>query len=72
MQLLVTGLCFVIHEMDSATVRVVFIALLLDILAFTIILPLFPRLLDYYRLQEAGNEVHLQKFGRIYCSHCWL
>jgi hypothetical protein len=54
-----------LYRMDSATVRVVFIALLLDILAFTIILPLFPRLLDYYRLQEAGNEVPLQSFVRL-------
>lgn len=65
MQLPVTDLCFVLYRMDSATVRVVFIALLLDILAFTIILPLFPRLLDYYRLQEAGNEVRLERFSRM-------
>ena len=43
--------------MDSKVVRVVFIALLLDILAFTVILPLLPRLLQFYRLQEAGDEV---------------
>ncbi|CAO3693794.1 unnamed protein product [Umbelopsis ramanniana] len=42
--------------MDSKVVRVVFIALLLDILAFTVILPLLPRLLQFYRSQEAGNE----------------
>lgn len=39
------------------TVRVVFIALLLDILAFTIILPLFPRLLQEYQEREKSEEV---------------
>ncbi|RUP49824.1 major facilitator superfamily domain-containing protein [Jimgerdemannia flammicorona] len=41
------------------TVRVVFIALLLDILAFTIILPLFPRLLQYYKDTDVGDETTL-------------
>ncbi|KAI8606041.1 major facilitator superfamily domain-containing protein, partial [Dissophora ornata] len=36
--------------------RTVFIALLLDILAFTIILPLFPRLLQFYRESEHGDQ----------------
>lgn len=37
-------------KMDgSSTVRVVFISLLLDLLAFTMILPLFPSLLDHYK-----------------------
>ncbi|KAI8142854.1 major facilitator superfamily domain-containing protein [Fennellomyces sp. T-0311] len=31
-------------------------ALLIDLLAFTLILPLFPRLLNYYRQEEAGNK----------------
>lgn len=44
-------------ELVSKTVRVVFLALLLDILAFTIILPLFPRLLEEYRVREQGDEV---------------
>jgi hypothetical protein len=34
----------------------IFLALLLDILAFTVILPLFPRLMDYYQSEyEKGN-----------------
>ncbi|KAH8552543.1 MFS, DHA1 sub-family [Umbelopsis sp. PMI_123] len=45
--------------MVSKVERVVFVALLLDILAFTIILPLFPRLLEFYRLQDSGNETTL-------------
>ncbi|KAG9297135.1 hypothetical protein G9A89_019416 [Geosiphon pyriformis] len=40
-------------------VRVVFVALLLDLLAFTIILPLFPRLLEDYRERESGDETTL-------------
>ncbi|RKP26418.1 major facilitator superfamily domain-containing protein [Syncephalis pseudoplumigaleata] len=36
--------------------RVVFLTLLLDILAFTIILPLLPRLIDYYRAQEGQSK----------------
>ncbi|KAG0203019.1 hypothetical protein BGX28_004573 [Mortierella sp. GBA30] len=39
--------------------RVVFTALLLDILAFTIILPLFPRLLQFYRDSEQGDQTSL-------------
>ncbi|KAF9427288.1 hypothetical protein BGZ76_002396 [Entomortierella beljakovae] len=38
---------------------IVFTALLLDILAFTIILPLFPRLLQYYRDSENGDQSSL-------------
>ncbi|KAG0178625.1 hypothetical protein DFQ28_004130 [Apophysomyces sp. BC1034] len=41
---------------ESRVVRVVFKALLIDLLAFTAILPLFPRLLNYYQLEEAGNQ----------------
>lgn len=39
---------------DSKTITVVFISLLLDLLAFTMILPLFPALLDHY--QSIDNE----------------
>ncbi|KAL7748030.1 hypothetical protein RI367_006576 [Sorochytrium milnesiophthora] len=40
-------------------VRTVFIALLIDIFSFTVILPLFPRLLDYYRVNEAQDPTSL-------------
>ncbi|KAG0345759.1 protein phosphatase 2A regulatory subunit cdc55 [Podila humilis] len=40
----------------SKVTQIIFTALLLDILAFTIILPLFPRLLQYYRDSEHGNQ----------------
>ncbi|EHK99087.1 putative Major facilitator superfamily domain-containing protein 10 [Glarea lozoyensis 74030] len=36
--------------------RVVFISLLLDLVSFTFILPLFPSLLEFYRSQEAPIE----------------
>ena len=35
---------------------VVFISLLIDLIAFTLILPLMPTLLDYY---ERNDEVHM-------------
>lgn len=38
-------------------VRVMFTALLIDLFAFTIILPLFPRLLNYYQSEEIGHKV---------------
>jgi hypothetical protein len=38
-------------------IRIVFIALLLDIFSFTIILPLLPRLIDYYREKEGYRTV---------------
>lgn len=34
------------------TVYIVFVSLLLDLLAFTMILPLLPSLLDYYRIND--------------------
>lgn len=40
------------------TVYIVFISLLLDLLAFTMILPLLPSLLEYYRLNDAGGLYH--------------
>ena len=45
------------QHLASKTVRVVFLSLLIDILAFTIILPLFPRLLQDYQNREQGDEV---------------
>lgn len=39
------------------TLTTVFCALLIDILAFTIILPLFPRLLEHYEKVDGTNEV---------------
>jgi hypothetical protein len=35
-----------------SAVYIIFVSLLIDLLAFTMILPLFPSLLDYYRLND--------------------
>ncbi|KAF4632099.1 hypothetical protein G7Y89_g6031 [Cudoniella acicularis] len=42
--------------MRKRVLRVVFISLLLDLISFTFILPLFPSLLEFYRSQEAPVE----------------
>ncbi|KAI2619568.1 MFS general substrate transporter [Hypoxylon sp. NC1633] len=36
--------------------RIIFISLLLDLISFTFILPLFPKLLEFYRNSEVGPE----------------
>lgn len=47
-----------VKELDQKRiVGIVFKALLIDLLAFTIILPLFPRLLNYYQSEEVGQQV---------------
>lgn len=46
-----------VQELDQKRiVRVVFLALLIDLFSFTIILPLFPRLLNYYQSAEVGHQ----------------
>ena len=37
-----------VEKTDYQTLSVVFVSLLLDLLGFTVILPLFPTILDYY------------------------
>ncbi|OLL26089.1 Major facilitator superfamily domain-containing protein 10 [Neolecta irregularis DAH-3] len=39
----------------KAVTRIVFVALILDLLAFTLILPLFPRMIEYYLVQELSH-----------------
>jgi len=46
------------NETKDNTVRVVFISLLLDLLAFTMILPLLPALLDYYKEKENDHGLY--------------
>ncbi|XP_025075731.1 major facilitator superfamily domain-containing protein 10 [Pogonomyrmex barbatus] len=46
------------NEMKDNTVRVIFISLLLDLLAFTMILPLLPALLDHYKEIENGQGLY--------------
>ncbi|KAL9633437.1 MAG: hypothetical protein Q9204_003395 [Flavoplaca sp. TL-2023a] len=45
--------------------RVVFISLLLDLISFTFILPLFPRLLEFYRSREAADASPHSLLNRI-------
>jgi hypothetical protein len=40
------------------TVYIVFVSLLLDLLAFTMILPLLPSLLDHYSLNDSPNGLY--------------
>ncbi|XP_015610228.1 major facilitator superfamily domain-containing protein 10 isoform X2 [Cephus cinctus] len=47
-----------IYQKDSKIVRVVFISLLLDLLAFTMILPLLPALLDHYEQLDKGQGLY--------------
>ena len=42
-------------HVEKAVIRTVFIALLLDILAFTMILPLFPEMINFYRAREVDT-----------------
>ncbi|KAG2218021.1 hypothetical protein INT45_010818 [Circinella minor] len=44
-------------------------ALLIDLMAFTLILPLFPRLLNYYRQEEAGNKETLLGYALQIMEH---
>ncbi|XP_024881785.1 major facilitator superfamily domain-containing protein 10 [Temnothorax curvispinosus] len=46
------------NEIKDNTVRVVFVSLLLDLLAFTMILPLLPALLDHYKEIEKGHGLY--------------
>lgn len=43
---------------DAKIVRAVFVSLLLDLLAFTMILPLLPALLDHYEKQDNNQGLY--------------
>lgn len=47
-------------QIKDNTVKVVFISLLLDLLAFTMILPLLPALLDYYKDIENDRGLYFK------------
>ena len=57
---------------NTATIYIVFTSLLLDLLAFTMILPLLPSLLDYYRVNDHPHGIYsillskIQFFQRIF------
>ncbi|KAJ8681672.1 hypothetical protein QAD02_017464 [Eretmocerus hayati] len=53
---------------NPKTIRVVFVSLLLDLLAFTMILPLFPALLDHYQNVDSGKGLYsiiLSKINKL-------
>lgn len=52
-------------QQDEKTVRVVFLSLLLDLLAFTMILPLFPALLEHYEKSDDGTGLYSVIMARI-------
>ena len=45
-------------QVNSKTTLVVFVGLLLDLLAFTLILPLFPALLDHYKKNDSATGLY--------------
>ena len=45
-------------QVNSRTTLVVFVGLLLDLLAFTLILPLFPALLDHYKKNDSATGLY--------------
>ncbi|XP_014484894.1 PREDICTED: major facilitator superfamily domain-containing protein 10 [Dinoponera quadriceps] len=53
------------NESRDNTVRVVFVSLLLDLLAFTMILPLLPALLDHYKEIENGQGLYSAIFKHV-------
>ncbi|KAF2086904.1 MFS general substrate transporter [Saccharata proteae CBS 121410] len=55
----------VTKEMRSKVLRVLFISLLLDLISFTFILPLFPKLLEFYRDHETASANSNTVLNRI-------
>ncbi|KAI1203607.1 major facilitator superfamily domain-containing protein [Nemania serpens] len=52
-------------QLRRRVLKVVFVSLLLDLISFTFILPLFPRLLEFYRNIEAGAGERTTVLTRI-------
>lgn len=52
-------------EDGAKVVRAVFVSLLLDLLAFTMILPLLPALLDHYEQLEKNQGLYSSILGYI-------
>lgn len=53
---------------DSRTLYIVFVALVLDLLAFTMILPLLPSILDYYGQQEVPSLSPTNNSDSVLCN----
>ncbi|KAI1755985.1 major facilitator superfamily domain-containing protein [Xylaria castorea] len=52
-------------SLRKKVLKVVFVSLLLDLISFTFILPLFPKLLEFYRNSEAGPGSRTTVLARI-------
>lgn len=57
---------------SSQTTTVVFIGLLLDLLAFTLILPLFPALLDHYKKHDSDTGLYPYLVSHVHLGPQWL
>ncbi|KAJ8128155.1 hypothetical protein O1611_g5479 [Lasiodiplodia mahajangana] len=52
-------------SLRKRVLKVIFVSLLLDLISFTFILPLFPKLLEFYRNSEAGPDSRTTVLARI-------
>ncbi|KAI1276420.1 major facilitator superfamily domain-containing protein [Xylaria sp. FL0933] len=52
-------------QLRKKVLKVIFVSLLLDLISFTFILPLFPNLLEFYRNSEAGPGSRTTVLARI-------
>ncbi|KAJ8107139.1 hypothetical protein ONZ43_g6828 [Nemania bipapillata] len=52
-------------SLRKKVLKVIFVSLLLDLISFTFILPLFPKLLEFYRNSEAGPDSRTTVLARI-------
>ncbi|KAI0105680.1 major facilitator superfamily domain-containing protein [Nemania sp. FL0031] len=52
-------------SLRKRVLKVIFVSLLLDLISFTFILPLFPKLLEFYRNSEAGPDSKTTVLARI-------
>ncbi|KAI0546950.1 MFS general substrate transporter [Xylaria curta] len=52
-------------SLRKKVLKVIFVSLLLDLISFTFILPLFPKLLEFYRNSEAGPGSRTTVLARI-------
>ena len=57
---------------DSKMTSVVFIGLLMDLLAFTLILPLFPSLLDHYKKHDGPDGLFHFLDNKVKSFGLWI
>jgi hypothetical protein len=53
-------------QVNSRTTLIVFVGLLLDLLAFTLILPLFPALLDHYKKHDSSTGLYPYLVSKLF------